>query len=72
MKIVHIKLWFLLTQSPFQELFPVPIRNIMALIFDQFLKIKKTGSSTQKHFESVSANLDLLSLAVRLEKLKIF
>jgi len=43
----------------------------MALLYGIFFQIK-TESPMQTHFESVSANLDLHTHAVRVEKLKMF
>ena len=47
-----------LNQSPLQELFPVPIRNKIAVLFGNLFTIKPEIPS-QTHFESVGANLDL-------------
>ena len=70
MKTVHIKLWALLNQSPFQEMFPFPIRNIRALLYGQLGTIK-TESPSPTHFESVGANLDLHTHTVYIEKFKM-
>jgi len=66
---VHSTGWALLSQSPLQELFAVPIRNIRAVLHCQLFTIKPENS-LQLHFEPVSTNL-FCSPAVRMEKFKI-
>jgi len=46
MKIVRIKWRSLLNQSAFQELFNVPIRNTMSLLYGQFFEIKNRKTHT--------------------------
>ena len=68
---LRVKLRALLNQSPFQEMFPFPIRNIRALLYGQLGTINKKESPSPTHFVSVGANLDLHTHVVLIEKFKI-
>ena len=47
-----------LNQSPFQELFPVLIRNIKDELYRQLFTVKPESPS-QLNFESVGTNLEI-------------